>query len=198
MRAGTERKGGEPIPASHLDGALSAQLIVAWAGEGGEEPRLGWWRSDLCSEFGGEDLFKRLLPNTWQWAVLQGARQAAMRRDAELRSRTHDPDRLVSLFNFGVELDERIEERLLELKRRGASPAHSLPQIAELVGNRWRPSVLLDWIGSHGAPNYATGPTGRALEGAPPEALDQTVRRLVGALAPLADQYPLPHFQRVK
>jgi hypothetical protein len=51
---------------AELDLLLTAQLAVAWAGEGhvGEEPRLGWWRSDLTSEFGGRDLFQRLLPRT--------------------------------------------------------------------------------------------------------------------------------------
>src|SRR5262245_30337709 len=101
-----------PVPVSEIDHALTAQLVVAWAGEGGEEKRLGWWRSDLVSEFGGRDLFRRLLPSTWPWAVLQGAREAARRRDAELRRQDHDPDRILSLFNLGFELNERIEERL--------------------------------------------------------------------------------------
>ena len=79
------RKTKGPIPLSDIDGLLTVQIAVAWAGEGGEEPRLGWWKSDLASEFGGHDLFKRLLPHTWEWAVLQAVREAARRRDAELR-----------------------------------------------------------------------------------------------------------------
>jgi hypothetical protein len=71
------------IPMSEIDRALTAQFVVAWAGEGGEEKRLGWWRSDLVSEFGGKDLFRRLLPKTWAWAVLQAVREAARRKDAE-------------------------------------------------------------------------------------------------------------------
>src|SRR5690606_21039027 len=103
----------EPAPAAPhglrgLDRILTAQLAVAWAGEGGEEPRLGWWRCDLCSEFGGEDLFRRLLPHTWHWAVLEGAREAARRHDAALRQQDHDPDRLVSLYSLGFEADERL------------------------------------------------------------------------------------------
>lgn len=75
-----------------LDTLLIAQLAVAWAGEGGEEPRLGWWRSDLVSEFGGHDLFQRLLPHTWEWAALQGAREAAPYDPSGLSaSPTHDP-----------------------------------------------------------------------------------------------------------
>ena len=44
---------------SEIDSLLTAQIVVAWAGEGGEEKRMGWWRSDLISEFGGEDLIFR-------------------------------------------------------------------------------------------------------------------------------------------
>lgn len=108
-----------PTPTSDLDRLLAAQLAVAWAGESGEERRLGWWRTDLVSEFGGHDLFKRLLPHTWAWAALQGAREAARRRDAELRAKANDPDQILSLFSLGFELDERVEERLNELKRSG-------------------------------------------------------------------------------
>src|SRR5688572_8855707 len=32
-----------PIATSSLDYALTAQLVVAWAGETGEEGRLRWW-----------------------------------------------------------------------------------------------------------------------------------------------------------
>lgn len=67
----------EPIPMSDIDVALTSQLVVAWAGETGEVHRLGWWRCDLASEYGGEDLFRRLLPSTWRWAALQGAREGA-------------------------------------------------------------------------------------------------------------------------
>ena len=59
-----------------LDLALTAQIAVAWAGEGGEEPRLSWWQTDLVSEFGGEDLLRRLLPKTYPWAMLQAVREA--------------------------------------------------------------------------------------------------------------------------
>ena len=80
-----------PIPRSELDQVLAAQLALAWAGEAGEEPRLGWWRSDLTSEFGGEDLFQRLLPRTWRWATLQRrtrGRPAEGRRGAGRRTTT--------------------------------------------------------------------------------------------------------------
>ena len=59
----TSRQQG-PIPMSEIDRLLTVQIAVAWAGESGEKPRLRWWKSDLVSEFGGQDLFKRLLPHT--------------------------------------------------------------------------------------------------------------------------------------
>ena len=59
------------ISESLLDELLTIQILVAWAGESGEDPRLGWWRTDLISEYGGRDLLEQLLPDTWQWAILQ-------------------------------------------------------------------------------------------------------------------------------
>lgn len=184
-----------PTPKSEVDFALTAQLVVAWAGETGEEKRLGWWRSDLVSEFGGEDLFRRLLPRTWPWAVLQGAREAARRRDAELRREEHDPDRLISLFNFGFELDERIEERFQEYKRSGREPQESLPGLAILAAP-WSTARFFEWVEGHGNIDATATPVGRRLKGAPPRGLDELVRKLVAALAPAAEKYPLPHFRR--
>jgi hypothetical protein len=187
-----------PLPISEVDFALTAQVIVAWAGEGGEEPRLGWWRSDLVSEFGGEDLFRRLLPHTWQWAVLQGVREAARRKDAELRAKDHDPDQIISLFNLGFELDERLEERLLDLKRSGAPPRQALPGLQNGMPPTWNRDIFLDWVAGHGSVEPKPAPAGRRLEGDVPVSLVSTVRQLVAALAQPADAYPLPHFRRGK
>lgn len=118
---------------SSLDAILTLQLAVAWAGEGGEEPRLGWWRTDLASEFGGEDLFRRLLPHSWRWAALEAVREAARRHDASLRSEAHDADAIYSLYRFGFETDERLDERLAELKRGSDSPARALVGLAAVV-----------------------------------------------------------------
>lgn len=183
------------IEQSSLDLALSAQLIVAWAGEKGETPRLGWWRSDLVSEFGGEDLFKQLMPATWRWAVLQAAREAARRRDTELRGEGHDADKIVSLFSLGFELDERIDERLRDLKSSGVAPTEALPQL-EIISEEWNRDRFLEWILGHGEAKAAGTPLGRQLKGAPPPAFDELIQKLVAGLAPLVDNYPLPHFQR--
>lgn len=187
-----------PQPTSDLDLLLCAQLAVAWAGESGEEPRLGWWRTDLVSEFGGHDLFERLLPHTWAWAALQGAREAARRRDAELRAKADDPDQILSLFSLGFELDERVEERLNELKRSGKTPNVALPALDGLLGASWSTDAFQDWVEGHGDAGHKAAPIGRLIKGAPPAGLDLLVRRLVAALSPLADSYPLPHFRRPK
>ncbi|MCM0673232.1 BREX-6 system BrxE protein [Micromonospora phytophila] len=184
-----------PHPMSDIDTALTSQLVVAWAGETGEERRLGWWRSDLVSEYGGEDLFRRLLPGTWRWAVLQGAREAACRKDAELRRQDHDPDRVVSLFSLGFELDERIDERFQDLKRSGRAPDEALPGLT-IVSDGWCRDQFWDWVMGHGEADAAASPIGRRLKGSPPIALDLRVRKLVAGLAPAADTYPLPHYMR--
>lgn len=184
-----------PIPLSDIDLALTAQIVVAWAGESGEERRLGWWRSDMVSEFGGEDLFRRLLPSSWQWAVLQAARETARRRDAELRRQDNDPDRILSLFRMGFELDERIEERFQDLKRSGRAPGEALPGLT-VIDEGWAPQRFWDWVAGYGEADATTSPVGRRLKGAPPGGLDQIVRKLVAALAPAAETYPLPHFRK--
>ena len=193
----------QPAPATspstaELDLLLTAQLAVAWAGEGGEEPRLNWWRSDLCSEFGGEDLFSRLLPHTWRWAVLQAAREAARRRDASARAQHHDPDEIVSLFSLGFEVDERVDERLADLKRAGAAPASALPILADVVQEKWDQAAFIKWLEGHGKANFAAEPIGRRIKGEPPTQLGEFVGQLLAALAPSAEAYPLPYFKRAQ
>ncbi len=57
----------------HLDELLELQLAVAWAGESDTEPgRLGWWRTAMCDEFGGENLMRRVGPNTGHGAGPSG------------------------------------------------------------------------------------------------------------------------------
>ena len=192
---------GAAVAASDLDLALTAQIAVAWAGEGGEEPRLGWWQTDLVSEFGGEDLLRRLLPKTYPWAILQAVRQAARRKDEALRAKTSDPDQLVTLYRFGFELDEQIDERLQSHKRSGRPPLEALPGLKEGLGSTlhgpWDGDQFLPRVGAHGLGQAEATPTGRLLKGVVPAGLDRKVAQLVAALAPLADSYPLPHF-RVK
>jgi len=185
-----------PLSDASLDHALTAQIIVAWAGESGEDARLGWWKTDLFSEFGGKDLFIRLLPHTWDWAIVQAAREAARRHDEALRKSDHNADRLLSLFALGFEIDERLDERLQDLKRSGRTTPDALPGLVETVGEDWAPQRFEAWVGAHGKVAYETAPTGRRLKGAPSESLDKIIDSLVAALAPVAGAYPLPHFLR--
>ena len=186
---------------SDLDQALTAQMVVAWAGESGEDPRLGWWQTDLVSEFGGEDLLKRLLPRTWHWAMLQAVREAARRKDEELRGKASDPDQLVTLFRFGFVLDEQIEERLQFHKRSGLSPVEALPGLGEVLGTTlhqgWDKADFQEWLEAFTPVQAEPMPTGRQIKGPAPGGLDRRVAQLLAALAPLTDSYPLPHF-RVK
>ncbi len=185
-----------PSPNSELDFILTAQLAVGWAGEAGEERRLGWWRSDLVSEYGGKDLFKRLLPHTWQWAVLQGVREAARRHDAAQRGKDHNPDRLLSIFSLGFELDERIDERLQGLKRSGVSPEEALPGLKDVITSEWNEAQFADWVEGHATSEHTAAPVGRRINSEPPAVPETLVSQLISALLPLGGEYPLPHFRR--
>ncbi len=185
-----------PIAPSVLDAILVAQIAVGWAGESGEEKRLGWWRTDLASEFGGEDLFKRLLPSTWSWAVLQGVREAAARLDAELRAQSHDADELITLFSFGFSLDERLEDRFQHHKLSGVAPAVTLPGLASVVSEPWNRESFEEWTKGHGKVTVEKLPVGRRLRGDAPESVDLLAKNLVAGFAPLSNEYPMPHYRR--
>ena len=186
----------QPIAPSVLDAILVAQIAVGWAGETGEEKRLGWWRTDLASEFGGEDLFSRLLPTTGAWAVYQGVREAAARLDAELRSQSHDADELITLFSFGFAIDERLEDRFQFLKRSGTTPLKALPGLASVVTSTWDRDSFEDWAKGHGKVSVEKVPVGRRLRGDLPESVELMAKNLISALVPLSDEYPMPHYRR--
>ncbi len=185
-----------PIPQSVIDSVLTAQLAVAWAGEGGEEPRLGWWRTDLKSEFDGEDFFKRFLPNSWEWAIFQAMREAARRRDTQLREQDHDADRILSLFCLGFEIDERVDERLMEFKRAGTPPLDALPALRDVVTDEWNADQFTEWLEGHGQVDFTKVPIGRRLKGKVPDSLELTIEHLVAGFRPLPETYPLPHYRR--
>jgi hypothetical protein len=183
------------LPDTALDHVLTAQLAVAWAGEGGEEPRLGWWKTFMVHEDGGLALFADLTPTTSRWVVFQGAREAARRADAALRARDHDPDRLYTLFRFGFEVDERLDERLLDHKRAGRDPLDALPGLRALCSARWSAAHFADWVAGHGAVNTVGAPAGRRLTGERPTDIERQARSLVAGLHPVSPTYPLPHYK---
>lgn len=184
------------IATSVLDRILTAQFAVAWAGESGEDKRLGWWATDFCSEFGGEDLFRQMLPQSWAWATLQTVREAARRADARLRSDVHDEDVVLSLFNLGFALDERLEERLQTLKRQGHAPLDALPGLKGIIDLPWNQDSFKDWVSGHGKVTSENLPTGRRIRGTVPESPELMVEKLIAGLLPFSDSYPMPHYRR--
>ena len=190
------------VPISTLDRILTAQILVAWAGENGEDPRLGWWRTDLISEFGGKDLFQRLLPETWRWALLQAAREAAGLVDSGMRTRLGRADSIDTLYHWGLPLDEQLAARLLTLKRAGGDPRQALPGLAALLPDLdaeleegWDRRPFADWVATHRAPPIVASPAGRRISGPLPE-VAQRLDSLIGGLAPLGSSYPMPHLAR--
>ena len=200
MNAPTRRR---RLTTADLDRILAAQCIVAWAGECGEVvQRLGWWPSQMVTEFGGQDLFARLLPRTWRWAILQTAREAARLKDLELRKQqSSNADERLSLFHLGFEVDEQLDERLQHHKREEHLPHVVLPGLEGLVTadgelvEAWAPELFWAWVERHPRPEVEATPTGRRLQH--PVLLDaaQLVDQLVAALAApaRATSYPLPH-----
>ena len=150
----------------------------------------------MCDEYGGEDLLRRLAPRTWQWAALEACRAAAKRVDEAARSTADDADHLLSLYRLGFEIDERLDERLLELKQGGVLPTEAFPDLAELL-SEWSKERLESWLGRWGGADYTATATGRRLKGEVSADLAVAASQLAVALLPLADRYALPYF-RVK
>ncbi len=186
-----------------LDEVLAVQMTVAWAGETGPDEvpgvptRLGWWRSDLVDEMGGQDLLRRMFRRTGQWSALASAREVATVTERGLRRSLGERDQVVSLFALGFERDEALEHRVRTLKRTQADP-DSLPWPvarrgfsvdllrAAFCGGRWAQT------------EFAVVPGGRLLRGPPPGDLRETVGRLAAATfltTPLPPQYPLAFYR---
>lgn len=182
---------------SQLDHILKLQLAIAWAGESNaDQSRLGWWRTAMCDEYGGEDLLRRLTPRTWQWATFEACRAAAKRVDEAARSTADDADHLLSLYRLGFAIDERLDERLLELKQGGVLPTETFPDLAELL-SEWLKGRFEIWLGQWGSTDYTTTATGRRLKAEVPADLAVAASQLAAAMLPLSDRYALPYF-RVK
>lgn len=185
---------------SELDEVLERQLVVAWAGESvdasspGQDPRLGWWRTQMTDEYGGADLLQRLTPRTWEWAVLEAARLAASRVDRTVRLASEDADNLLSLFRLGFQVDEQLDARLRDLKLDGAAPASRFPVFCALQDD-WSKARFAAWASDGEAAAYTATATGRRLRGERPRDLVTTALHLTAALCPVAESYPLPHYR---
>ena len=191
-----EVQGGSLLTHGVLDSILALQLTVAWAGEGAcDPPRLGWWATDLVDEAGGGDLLLRLLPKTHAWAGLEAAREAARREDERARRTQASPDDLRTLFFLGVEVDERLAERLADLKRLGRPPSEALP-LPVVIGGVFSKDGLAAALATPGVKSRVqVVPGARQVLGARPEAPDLVARNLAAALLPLSESYPLPFYR---
>ncbi len=175
-----------------LDTILALQLSVGWAGEKAADPeRLGWWDTDLTDEMAGGDLFARLLPKTAAWAGLELARQAALRADGSAREKLAHPDRVLSLFHFGFELDEATQDRLEHHKRHGHTPEDVFGERWGVTGS-WDQGDFESFLKGLGKPAAEDTPGGRKLKKLPDDPAE-AARTLAAALLPLGRRYPLPH-----
>ena len=173
---------------------LAVQLTVAWAGEGRCEPRrLGWWQTDLTDAAGGGDLFARLTPRTAPWSGLEAVREAARRVDAHARKQMSDPDRMRTIFFLGFEVDERLGDRLAQLKRGEEKPNDALDLPIDFT-EPFSAERFAEAVRASGG-QHTVVPGGRHLKGAPPQSLELLVAHLAAALVPLIDQYPLPFYK---
>lgn len=177
-----------------IDTVLALQVLVAWAGEAECDPkRLGWWRTDLTDPDGGGYLLETLLPKTHRWAALQAVRTAAIRADAEARGRTADPDRVKSLFHWGFRIDEKLDERLRELKAEGGLPVEVLALAMDQADGFDRDELVRHLEGFEPI-EVEIEPGGRRLRQVPEGTTDRA-RALARALLPLKEHYPLPYFR---
>jgi hypothetical protein len=179
-----------------LDALLSFQLTVAWAGEGLAEPkRLDWWRTDLVDEGGGGDLLHRLLPKTYQWAALAAVRQAAIQVERQMRLEISNSDAVRTLFFWGFELDEALSDRLAHHKRMGSA-------VNEVMALPMDFKASFSMAGFEAAVRmpdqrveFKVLPSGRELSETLPAALELRAQKLMVALLPLAESYPMPFYR---
>ncbi|MDJ0745661.1 MAG: BREX-6 system BrxE protein [Xenococcaceae cyanobacterium MO_167.B27] len=184
------------IAPEELDVVLMLQFFVSWAGERLTDPsRLGWWSTQLLDEWGGEDLFKRLFPITFEWALLEAVRKVAIQADKQKRINLAQPDNVCTLFFWGFGIDEKLEERLSFHKQNASNPYDILnfpldlkedfeEKVFEQAIQKFNPEV-----------KYKIVPEGREIKGVIPELIADAAKNLVSGLIPLADRYPMPFYR---
>lgn len=181
---------------STLDAILALQMTVAWAGEGLCEPkRLDWWRTDLIDLAGGGYLFQGLFPKTHEWASLEAVRRVAIAQDKQMRQNMVQPDQVRTLFFWGFAVDEQLDDRLLEHKRSGKSPATVLPLPLDLASQFTKAALEAAIRTPNQTIEFQIVPSGREIKSQIPSSLELTARNLAAALLPLTEKYPLPFYR---
>jgi hypothetical protein len=179
-----------------LDTLLALQLTVAWAGEAlSKPPRLGWWRTDLVDVAGGGSLFQDLFPRTHRWASLEAVRQAATDIDRRARRQVAQQETVRTLFYWGFQLDEKLDERLADLKREGRLPEEALRLSFELNGEFDEAALVTCLTGGREPPPTRLVPGGRLLADDPAPAAAEQAKKLAAALIPFTPEYPMPFFR---
>ncbi|MBV6626174.1 MAG: BREX-6 system BrxE protein [Rivularia sp. (in: Bacteria)] len=179
-----------------LDKILALQIMIAWAGEGACEPkRLDWWRTDLIDEYGGGDLFARLLPKTCKWASLEAVRQAAIEVDRRKRQEMVQPDEVRTIFFWGYDVDEQLNERLAFHKSSGEEPNCALSDISvNIFETSNQPFSREEFEEVIRIPNQKVEvvivPNGREIVGDMLQGLEESAKKLAAALLPVVESYP--------
>jgi len=170
-----------------LDIILNWQMAIAWAGEANCQPtRLGWWRTDLIDNEGGGDLFARLFPRTKAYAGWESVRDAAIAVDRRARQRMATPDEIRTLFFWGFDIDEQLNDRLAQRKQRGE----------ELVlPIAWKEEFDREILATQirdccGESKYRLVAGGREVNNS--DTLEHNVLALVAAFVPWERDYPMP------
>ena len=184
------------IAPEELDAVLMLQFFIAWAGEGlTDPPRLNWWSTQLLDEWGGEDLFKRLLPRTFEWALLEATRKVAIQADGRKRLNLAQPDRVCTLFFWGFGIDEKLEERLL-FHKQDCSQADNVLNFPLDLKNDFEKKAFKQAIQKlNPEVEYKIVPERREIKGTTPESIADAAKNLVSGLIPLADKYPMPFYR---
>lgn len=184
------------IAPEELDAVLMLQCLVGWTGEGlTDPPRLNWWSTQLLDEWGGEDLFKRLLPRTFEWALLEATRKVAIQADRRKRTSLAQPDRVCTLFFWGFGIDEKLEERLLLHKQNCSQPYDVLNFPLDLK-EEFEEKAFKEAIRSLDSEiSFRIVPEGREIRGEIPESIAHAAKNLVFGLIPLTDKYPMPFYR---
>ena len=184
------------IAPEELDIVLMLQCLVGWAGEGlTDPPRLNWWSTQLLDEWGGEDLFKRLLPRTFEWALLEATRKVAIQADRRKRTSLAQPDRVCTVFFWGFEIDEKLEERLL-LHKQNCSQPYDVFDFPLVLKKDFEEKAFEQAVQKLNLEvKYKIVPEGREIKGEIPESIADAAKNLVSGLIPFSDKYPMPFYR---
>ncbi len=84
-----------------------------------------------------------------------------------------------------------------ELKGSGRSPTEALNGLEAAIVKPWKRAGFESWAVGYDSVEFVKEPAGRRVKGDVPDSVEQLICRLIAAMAPLADDYPMPYF-RVK